>query len=225
MSSLYVASGYWYVNYAVGDGGAETGDFTFSGQDVGFLYGRVVNSDAGTFTVNGQDAGFLYNRRLSVDAGTFTFTGQDATLEYGRALASDSGTFTLVGQNNGFTVTRRLLAEAGTFALTGNNAGLFYGRALAANVQAFAFVGQVANLVYTPQVWAHQLLPGITAGQMLTEIWQAVNATGGIPSTAQIAAAIRTDLETGEPIPVNVVQVNGYDVDGSGTEADPWGPV
>jgi hypothetical protein len=44
------------------------------------------------------------------------------------------------------------------------------------------------------------------------------------PTASDNATATVTALESTE-IPVNIVKVNGYTVDGTGTEADPWGPV
>lgn len=44
------------------------------------------------------------------------------------------------------------------------------------------------------------------------------------PTASDNAAATVTALESTE-IPANVVKVNGYVIDGTGTEADPWGPV
>jgi len=52
-----------------------------------------------------------------------------------------------------------------------------------------------------------------------------VTGGGSVPTTAQIAAAVRTNLESGEPIPVDIAKVNNYIVQGSGTLNDPWGPT
>jgi hypothetical protein len=52
-----------------------------------------------------------------------------------------------------------------------------------------------------------------------------VTTGGAVPTTGQIAAAVRTNLESGEPIPVDIAKVNNYTVQGSGTMSDPWGPT
>jgi hypothetical protein len=52
-----------------------------------------------------------------------------------------------------------------------------------------------------------------------------VTTGGAVPTTGQIAAAVRTNLESGEPIPVDIAKVNNYAVQGSGTMNDPWGPT
>jgi hypothetical protein len=52
-----------------------------------------------------------------------------------------------------------------------------------------------------------------------------VTAGGSVPTAAQVAAAVRANLEAGTPVPVDVARVNGLDVGGSGTESDPWGPA
>lgn len=51
-----------------------------------------------------------------------------------------------------------------------------------------------------------------------------VTAGGSVPTPAQNAAAVLAAMNA-DPPDVNVAQVNGYTVDGQGTEADPWGPV
>jgi hypothetical protein len=51
-----------------------------------------------------------------------------------------------------------------------------------------------------------------------------VTAGGSVPTAAQNAAAVLAAMNA-DPPAVNVAQVNGYTVDGQGTEADPWGPV
>jgi hypothetical protein len=50
-------------------------------------------------------------------------------------------------------------------------------------------------------------------------------ATGGgsAPSAADIASAVLAALQA-TSIPVNMVQVKGQTITGSGSEADPWGP-
>jgi hypothetical protein len=69
-------------------------------------------------------------------------------------------------------------------------------------------------------VWNYQILPGVTARQMLTDIWQSI----GTPTAAQIAAAVLSAAEV-NPIHANVKEVNDYTVDGTGTDQDPWGPA
>lgn len=53
-------------------------------------------------------------------------------------------------------------------------------------------------------VWAYELLPGITAGDMLTALYQ-----------ANIAGTLKVDVR----------YVNGIQIKGIGTESDPWNPV
>lgn len=52
-----------------------------------------------------------------------------------------------------------------------------------------------------------------------------VTAGGSVPTAAQVAAAVRTNLEGGNPIPVNTEQINGVQLTGTGTEGDSWGPT
>jgi hypothetical protein len=54
---------------------------------------------------------------------------------------------------------------------------------LAADGAVYSYAGNDATLDYQPagvcpsvaQIWAYQLLPGVTAGQMLTDLWLARN--------------------------------------------------
>lgn len=53
---------------------------------------------------------------------------------------------------------------------------------------------------------------------------QALNTSGGGgASAAQIAAEVLAALQQAV-LPVNMVQVKGQVISGSGSEADPWGP-
>lgn len=88
----------------------------------------TLTADAGSFTLSGQDAGFVVGRILTADAGSFALTGQDAALRIGRVITADAGAFVLTGQDATLTVTPAggtaytLTAEAGAFALTGQDA-------------------------------------------------------------------------------------------------------
>lgn len=88
----------------------------------------TLTADAGSFTLSGQDAGFVVGRILTADAGSFALTGQDAALRIGRVITADAGAFVLTGQDATLTVTPAggtaytLTAEAGSFALTGQDA-------------------------------------------------------------------------------------------------------
>lgn len=50
-----------------------------------------------------------------------------------------------------------------------------------------------------------------------------ISSTGSTPPTAAaIASAVRSELETGSPVPVDVQQMNSAEVIGDGTEGNPW---
>lgn len=69
--------------------------------------------------------------------------------------------------------------------------------------------------------------PGITIVNYLSAAATlvVVDAGGGsVPTAAQNAAAVLAAMNTTPPS-VNIAKVNGYTVDGSGSQADPWGPV
>jgi hypothetical protein len=51
-----------------------------------------------------------------------------------------------------------------------------------------------------------------------------VTEGGSVPTAEQNAAAVLTAAQT-TPIYADIRKVNNYGVDGTGTPADPWGPV
>jgi hypothetical protein len=51
-----------------------------------------------------------------------------------------------------------------------------------------------------------------------------VTAGGSVPTPAQNAAAVLAAMNSTPPS-VNIAKVNGYTVDGTGADNDPWGPV
>lgn len=67
--------------------------------------------------------------------------------------------------------------------------------------------------------------PRIRYAQPVQAIAYSTGGTAGAPTATQVAAAVRLNLETGDPIPADIARVNGVEVDGTGAENDPWGPV
>ena len=59
--------------------------------------------------------------------------------------------------------------------------------------------------------------------QPVQAITVATGGGGGGPSAADIAAEVLATLNA-NAIPVNTVQIKGQPINGSGSEADPWGP-
>lgn len=49
-----------------------------------------------------------------------------------------------------------------------------------------------------------------------------VTAGGSVPTAAQVAAAVRADLEGGSPVPVNVTRFNNLTFGGTGVTGDPF---
>ncbi len=67
----------------------------------------------------------------------------------------------------------------------------------------------------------------LTPEQTASAVWTAAqrSLTESLdPSLVQIVASVMAALQA-TPIPVNMVQVKGQTIDGSGSEADPWGPA
>lgn len=67
-----------------------------------------------------------------------------------------------------------------------------------------------------------------TAGVQILLIQSAastvVTAGGSVPTPAQTAAAVLAAMNAAPPS-VNIAAVNGYPVEGAGTEQEPWGPA
>ncbi len=74
--------------------------------------------------------------------------------------------------------------------------------------------------VFTPTLGAFNVL--IT--RSVSSLTQTV-ATGSGPTPSEIATAVRSSLESGTPIPVNVEQVNNRQLKGTGVSGDSWGPT
>ena len=64
---------------------------------------------------------------------------------------------------------------------------------------------------------------GIIVGYDAKVVGQATNV-GSLTLTPADIAAIVAALKA-EILPVNIVRVNHIDVDGTGADSDPWGPV
>ena len=211
---------------------ADSGTFVLTGTAATPTRGRVVAADSGTFALTGTDATLARGRALPADSGTFVLTGTDATLEYtpvsgdtytlpcasgsfaltgtdavlaaGRVLVADSASFALTGTAAVLAVGHVLTADAGSIALTGTDATLLTGRVLPADAGVFALTGTDVTLTY--------------AAPPLGEV------TLSAQTISDIADAVYARFLLGA-VPVNIVQVNSTPVDGTGTQADPWGPV
>jgi hypothetical protein len=49
-----------------------------------------------------------------------------------------------------------------------------------------------------------------------------VTAGGSVPTATQVAAAVRANLETGDPLPVDTQRMNGAEVIGDGSAGNKW---
>ena len=61
-------------------------------------------------------------------------------------------------------------------------------------------------------------------GASAADVWTYASRTLTSGGATAVAAATVTALHA-NTVPVNVAKVNGYTIDGAGTEQDPWGPV
>lgn len=86
------------------------------------------------------------------------------------------------------------------------------------------YVARVAggNLIGGPSNDPIAYSAGVQALLIQSASATVVTAGGSVPTTTQIAAAVRANLEAGTPLPVDVSRMNGAPVIGTGAEADPW---
>lgn len=176
-------------------------------QEIGSL--PIVGASGVTF------AGAVIAVTASLIAGSFTggatFNGQTitatASVIAGSMSAGASATF------NGQTLT----ATASVIPGTATGAASYSGQTVTATASLIkgTMSGGGGGGADPAAVWAYELLPGVSAGAMLTAIYQS------LPTAAD---AVVTAMNANPP-DVNVKKVNGYTVDGSGTQADPWGPA
>ena len=189
---------------------ADSGTFALTGTDATLARGRALPADSGTFVLTGTDATLEYTPvsgdtyTLPCASGSFALTGTDAVLAAGRVLVADSASFALTGTAAVLAVGHVLTADAGSIALTGTDATLLTGRVLPADAGVFALTGTDVTLTY--------------AAPPLGEV------TLSAQTISDIADAVYARFLLGA-VPVNIVQVNSTPVDGTGTQADPWGPV
>jgi hypothetical protein len=132
---------------------AEAGSFSYTGQDAELIKTaapKEINAEAGTFSYTGQDATLARSLNINAEAGSFSYTGQDASLTRTRAFNAEAGSFTYTGQDAGLMRAYSFNAEAGAFTYTGQAAELARSRAFNAEAGTFAYTGQDATLTYTP---------------------------------------------------------------------------
>ena len=168
---------------------------------------------------------------LTVDAAAFTVTAQNVGLVKSSVLPVDAASYAVAAQGVNFIYTPvgsyTLPVDVASYGVTFQTVGLLKTSVLPVTPAAYTVTAQNVTLTYTPagsgatpaQIWAYELLPGVSAGDMLTALYQSA-----CPTAAQNAAAVIAAMNATPP-GVDVRKVNGYTVDGSGTQADPWGPA
>ena len=165
------------------------------------------------------------NYTLTVDAAAYTVSGQNVNLVKSSVLVVDPASYSITTQNVNLIKSSVLTVDPASYSVTGQNVQLLKSSVLAVDPASFSVIGKNVTLTYTPggatpaQIWAYELLPGVSAGDMLIALYQ-----NACPTAAQNAAAVLAAMNAAPP-GVDVRKVNGYTVDGSGTQADPWGPV
>lgn len=198
--------------------------YIYSGNDANILFSRLVVADGATYTYSGNDANLLFSRLLSADGGTYTYAGNNANTLLNRLVGADGGVYSYAGNNANTLFNRRVGSDGGTFAYSGNDANLLFGYSLLANGGSYAYSGNNADLTYTPagscpsvaQIWAYQLVPGVTAGQMLTDIWQASAPVSSIASGILDASNVESNLTVRQALKLIAAATAGK-LSGAGT--------
>lgn len=176
---------------------------------------RVAGVAAGAYT-------------LTVDAASYSVTGQNVDLIKASVVQVDPASYTVTGQNVDLIYTPvggyTLAVDPASFLVTFQDVQLLKSSVLSVDPASYTVTGQNVTLTYTPagsgatpaQIWAYELLPGISAGDMLIALYQ-----NACPTAAQNAAAVIAAMNATPP-DVNVSKMNGADVYGDGSDADPW---
>jgi hypothetical protein len=107
------------------------GSFALVGQDVVLtkVASNTLAATTGTFTLSGQSLGLLYNRGIqtypdSIGSSFFVVTGQSVTLTLSTLF--DTGLFVLTGQNVLLQSNRKITPTNGSFTFTGQSITLTY---------------------------------------------------------------------------------------------------
>lgn len=166
-------------------------------------------------------------------ASTITITAQAA----GGLIASLTGTATITV--NGQAAIVATLSSAGLATITINAAVALAAEASMVASALLTVEGSSASMglgFFTATTVDSGVL---TPAGIAAAVWQALAAEFNVPGSmgaklntassggvdyAALAAAVIAAAQL-DPIHANVVQVNSLDVDGTGTEGDPWGPV
>ncbi len=154
--------------------------------------------------------------RIDVDAGTYDVDVGDLYTAIKLAQASAEGIINdRISSGSGLVA----LGPGVEVGLTVELLGSWQLRFPAGN-----YIARVAggNLVGGPGGDPIAYTAGVQALLILSAASTVVTAGGSVPTAAQNAAAVRTNLESGTPIPVDTQRINGAEVIGDGTTGNAW---
>lgn len=105
---------------------AETGSYTYTGQDAELRERTVLDAETGSYVYTGEEAaiGVVTPNTLDAQAGTYTYTGQDAELRERTVLDAQPGSYVYTGQDAELREIRVLDAETGVYTYTGQDADI-----------------------------------------------------------------------------------------------------
>jgi len=161
----------------------------------------------------------------ATETGTDTIlaNGSSQIITTGYASATEAADDTL--QSTGSVLVQGLLdaAEAGgdTAYLAGQIYVIGAAAATESGADTFAAIGSGAGVAYWPT--PDQVLAGVSYGPTGADYTGTATA-GSYPTAADIAAAVLATLQA-TIIPVNLTQIKGQTLNGSGSSFDPWGPA
>jgi hypothetical protein len=104
----------------------DSGSFSYSGQDLGLKYNRVISLDSGAYSYAGQSISILANRLINIESGNYSYSGQELDLLRGYEIQMGSGSFSYLGQNLSLIAERVIDIDSGAYSYIGQPVTLDY---------------------------------------------------------------------------------------------------
>ena len=237
------------VNYTLT---AQGGAYSLAGQQAVIKRDRNLTASGGAYSLAGAQATLLRSKQIVAQGGAYALAGSSATLLRSRLLTASGGTYALTGQGAVLNRDRYLSAVGGSYTLNGQTITISKSGAywpLPGDVRLGVTYGPTgADYTGTLQVptdveiadavWSHEIpFAGIPSSRA-EEIARVIFSQEFFMTTAAewlVKAASASELSTtGEqnlifairaadpPIPVDVQKMNGAEVIGDGSIAEPW---
>jgi hypothetical protein len=174
------------------------------------------------FNFDGEQR-LIYGREDAVVGGVFRFTVEELYSEWKAWVHSGAGAM--------FLPAFRVLGgdpigagiSVGTYVFLRTDLGWGVVPPLIQNV-TMEIIGNFYPEVSTDPVMVTNVGYTTTLIMRNSNLAQGVATSGATVDNAAIASAVRSNLQQAPPIPVNLTQVRGQTINGTGTAIDPWRP-